>query len=258
MRSLALATAATLATVVVTAPARAALVDLAPYVDNDISGYTDGSAYPAPGVATVGGVQFLLAGFGGGTGIIRGPANTPVTIAIGQTGVASVYLIVNSADGGQTGSDVGSIVFNGTNAATETVDLIEGTNIRDHYSGAFNNATGNLYATENYPGGAHFDVYRYDLPTFAGQTLTSNLVHVEGTGLPLWVAVHRRRHDRGRGSRAGDVGDDDRRSRSGRRHHAPRPSAGSSVGERDDRGLTPEAEPSIERSTALFPAWTAL
>ena len=184
MKKLVLAAATAVATLSTVSPAQATLIDLSSYVDNNISTYTDGGAYPAPGTVMVGGIDFLLAGFGGGTGIIRGPANTPVAIAINEANVSAVYLIVNSADGGQAGTDVGSIVFNGTNGASETVDLIEGQNIRDHYSGVFNNGTSNVYATENYPGGAHFDVFKYSLPTFAGQTLSSISFTSKELGFP--------------------------------------------------------------------------
>ena len=190
MKNVALGALATACVFAISSPTYAKLIDLSAYADNNISTYTDGSAYPGPGVANVAGINFELAGFDGGTGIVRDVSssalnNISVDISIGETGISDLFAIVNSADGGSAGSNVGNLVLTAANGATETINLIEGVNIRDHYSGVFNNTTANLYGTQNYTGGAHFDVYDYSLPASFNNTLASVKFTSYELGFPL-------------------------------------------------------------------------
>jgi hypothetical protein len=150
----------------------AAMIDLSSYVNSNVSTYAGGSGYPAPGQTTIGGITFSLAGYQGGTGVDNPTGNTSKTIAIGETGIDFVYLIVNSAFG-SSGATVGAITFTG-NGTSSIIDLVEGINVRDHYCcGGYNQTASSIFATADYTGGAHFDVYRYALAPELAQSLDS-------------------------------------------------------------------------------------
>ncbi|WP_337188266.1 PEPxxWA-CTERM sorting domain-containing protein [Phenylobacterium sp.] len=155
---------ATLATVTLPTTAHAATVDLSTYVNSNVSTYTSGEDYPS-GLVTIGGVDFDIATFGGGTGVIQLGGNDSLDIAIGQSGVDTVYLIVNSS-WGQFGATNGSLTFHG-GGADIVVPLVQGVNIRDHWT-AYNGVASDIFATAGYPGGNRFDVYRYDVSGLAG------------------------------------------------------------------------------------------
>ncbi len=181
--------------------AHASSVDLSSYLNANVSTYTQGSNYPAPGSISIGGVSFTLGGYGGGTGVIQSPGGGQTFditgLNISNAGVA--YTIINSAFG-VNGATIGSIEFIGAGGASVTYQLIEGVNVRDHYYGMYNNVATNLFATAAYsngsvvpdgPGLVHFDVQQFSLAGLAGQNL-SEIVFTgngDGNGQPFLAAV---------------------------------------------------------------------
>ncbi len=110
-------------------------------VNTNLRTYSAGTDYPiAPSTLTVGGVDFALVPDGTSTtslGIIQtgvgGPSyDLPVNIAGGTT----LYTLINSAYG-TDGATVGTVEVKGTNGADAVFNLVEGTNIRDHFNGGF-------------------------------------------------------------------------------------------------------------------------
>ena len=81
-------------------------------------------------------------------------------------------MLVNSAFG-VLGETVGSLVFKDSAGDTDTISLVEGVNIRDHWT-AYNDVATDIYGTATYGDGVRFDAYEYILPaSFEGNTLTS-------------------------------------------------------------------------------------
>ena len=160
-----------LATLSLSSAASAGQIDLSPYVNTDIHGYTSGADYPV-GQVTIGGIGFNLAPIGrDGAGIIQLGNGSSVSIADNESGVNIAYVIVNSGFG-SAGSNIGNLTFFGAGAAQVSFDLIEGVNVRDHFNGVFNNVATGVFATQDYDGGNRYDVYRYDISALGG-TLTS-------------------------------------------------------------------------------------
>ncbi len=166
-----------LAAVVACAPlAQAAFTTLTlPTLNLDIRTATDGASYNPlfPGTQTWNGTPFQLDVDANGNTIFSvGVLN----IAVGIFGVTQAYSIINSGFGA-FGSNNGSMEFFGTNGSYYKVDLIQGTNIRDHYDGFFNNTIDNVTAIAAFnlgPGRARFDEQIYNLPmAFANETLNT-------------------------------------------------------------------------------------
>jgi hypothetical protein len=158
-------------------------IDLTPYVNSDLNGYTDGWNFPTSGPLTVDGIPFDLAGIGGNqdTGIIQtnGSAFDSIDIPIGVFGVTSAYALVNSA-WGACGATVGEIDFVGS-AGTYVYALTEGNNIRDHFEGGYCNTVTDVAATANF-GPDRLDMDTITLPAaFAGETLET--IEFVGYGL---------------------------------------------------------------------------
>lgn len=163
------AACAAVASLCLASAASAGTVDLSAYVNSDAKTYTSGSDYPN-GLVTIGGIDFLISSIGnGGTGVIQLGSDESVSIADNETGVDTAYVIVNSGYG-VAGKNIGSLTFLGAGSDQISVDLIEGVNIRDHWT-AYNNVATDIFATATYPGGNRFDVYRYDISALGG-TLT--------------------------------------------------------------------------------------
>jgi PEP-CTERM motif len=174
-------------------------VDLSGVVNDNASGFTQGNNYPAPGPTTIGGIGFNLSGFQGGTGVLLAN-NQTFTISglnIADDGVA--YTIINSGDG-VFGANIGSITFVGSGGLQVTDQLIEGTNVRDHFFGGFNNVATDLFATAAYqngnvvpdgPGLVHFDVQQFSLAGLDGEALSSIIFTSDnpGGGQPFLAAV---------------------------------------------------------------------
>ncbi len=154
---------------VATAPTQAGYLqlDLTSIVDSNLASYTNGGNYPGPGLVDIGGVDFLLADGGTGTTWVAGGlagAGAARTYSIGGLSLANVtamYAVINSA-WGDCSASVGSIGA-ATGGCSASFDLIEGTNVRDHFAGSFCNVQTDAVATEPYGGGVLFDVYRFDL-----------------------------------------------------------------------------------------------
>jgi len=150
-------------------------VDLSPYVNSDLSTYTDGWNYPQGGSSiTVDGIPFVLASIGSNndTGIIQtsGSYDTNV-IPIDLFGVTSADVLTNSAYG-VCGIGVGEIDFVGS-SGTYVYSLTEGDNIRDHFQGGFCDNAPGVTATANF-GPDRLDLNEITLPAaFAGETLES-------------------------------------------------------------------------------------
>jgi len=149
-----------------------------PPINANLQTYTGGTNYPlGPTTITVGGIPFNLAGFspGGGTGIIQ-TNNSSFTIPVGLANVTTVFGLINSAFG-VSGATVGSLVFTDSASDTFTFTLVEGTNVRDHFNGAFNNSATDIFATACFGGSTcpdRLDAYQITLPaSFAGNTLVS-------------------------------------------------------------------------------------
>ena len=180
--------------------AHASTVDLSAYVNANVSSYTQGWNYPAPGPLAIGGVGFSLAGYGGGVGVIQtlgqGESYTVGGLDIADADVA--YTIANSAFGGY-GSTIATITFTGSGGASVTYDYTEGTTIRDHYYGWYNNVATGIYANAAFidgaivpdaPGLVRFDVQRFSLAPLMGQNLASiTLTDTMGSGQAFLAAV---------------------------------------------------------------------
>lgn len=161
-------------------PATRALADFVPItlptVNQDVRGLTGGSTY-APlyptSSQTLGGVQFeFRTDASGNNSFVKGV----LTISVNIPAVSSVYTLINSKFG-SSGAQLGSVTFTGSGGLSSSFQLIEGFNVRDHYSGSYVNTTTDPNTTQNVFGsnsGAHFDMQRFDLPsTFQSATLTS-------------------------------------------------------------------------------------
>ena len=139
----------------------------------DIRTWTDGGTYIPlfPSTQTWNGVPFDLAADGAGnTVFMSGTLDIPVNLF----GISTANTIVNSS-WGSFGSVVGSVEFFGTNGAYHKVDLVEGTNVRDHYAGGYNNIIDGVSAVPAFDNGssrARLDMQIYTLPAvFHAETL---------------------------------------------------------------------------------------
>jgi hypothetical protein len=162
-----------------------------PTLNTDIRTWTDGSAYDAlfpTSSQTLGGVPFNFQADASGNTAFEGGS---LTIPVGVSGVTSVYTLINTAYGAY-GANVGSVTFNGSAGDTYTVQLIEGSNVRDHYynPSPFVNTTSDPMTTEavwgfNTYGYAHLDMQDFTLPSaFADETLDSIVFDSTG-GYPI-------------------------------------------------------------------------
>ncbi len=160
--------------------------------------YTGGTDYPvAPTSLAVGGVDFDLAPAGttsNSLGVIQ-LLSTGQTATI-TTDIANptvVYTLMNSA-WGASGAKIGILEFVGSGGTIAGLDLVEGTNVRDHFNGRFNNtATQVVSATF---GSDRLDRQTFILPSaFAGQTLMeirfidTGTGSSTGTGQPFLAAI---------------------------------------------------------------------
>jgi len=164
--------------------AQAAFTTLSlPAVNNDIRSFTDGATYSpyVQGTTVWNGVPFAIAtDASGNNAFARGVLDIPV----GVFGATQAYTLINSGFGA-FGSNNGSVEFFGTGGSYYKVDLIQGTNIRDHFDNVFNNVIDGVTAIPALnvgAGRARLDEQIYNLPApFASQTLTT----IRFTGLDL-------------------------------------------------------------------------
>ena len=164
-----------------------------PTLNLDIRTLSDGTRYNPlfPGTSTFNGVPFQFAVDGSGnTAFQNDGLNTPssgvLDIPVGVFGVTQAYTIINSRFGRVGALPNGSVSFIGS-VDTVTVNLIQGSNIRDHFNGMFNNTIDGVNAVGAFNPGAganeaRLDEQIFNLPVvFAGQTLTT----IRFTGLDL-------------------------------------------------------------------------
>lgn len=151
-------------------------LDLSSLVNADLTTYTGGGDYPQHGGSlAVGGIPFTLAKIGANsdTAVIQtstaGGVSETYSIPVGVFGVTSADTLINSAFGSCTTS-IGELDFVGA-SSTFTYPLIEGTNVRDHFNGAFCNTAPGVAATATF-GSARLDMQQITLPaSFASDTL---------------------------------------------------------------------------------------
>jgi hypothetical protein len=99
-------------------------------------------------------------------------------ITVNVFGVTQAYTLINSGFG-TFGANNGSVEFFGTNSAYYKVDLVQGTNIRDHFNNVFNNTIDGITAIPAFSAiGAttgqelRLDQQIYNLPSqFGSETL---------------------------------------------------------------------------------------
>jgi hypothetical protein len=181
-------------------PGRAATtaVPISAETNANLRTYNGGTSYPvAPTSLSVGGIGFDLAPLGtaaDSVGIVQlMTTEETVTIPTNVANPTTVYTLMNSA-WGSNGATIGTVTFVGSGGAIATFDLVEGTNIRDHFNGRFNNiATSVVSATF---GNDRLDRQTFTLPSsFANQTLTQIILtgkgtdKAAGTGQPFLAAV---------------------------------------------------------------------
>ena len=165
-----------------------------PTLNTDIRTYTDGGVYDPlfTGPVTphvLGSTPFdLQLSSSGNDAFIGGSGGGAITIPVNVYGVDNVDTLINSG-WGTAGVTTGSITFNGS-VSSYTVDLVEGSNVRDHYYGNYVNTTSAPYVMEavwgvNSPGNAHLDMQNFILPSiFSTQMLDSITFDSFGLGNP--------------------------------------------------------------------------
>ncbi|MBS0190830.1 MAG: hypothetical protein U0573_02920 [Phycisphaerales bacterium] len=135
------------ASIAIASPVLAGFVtlNLTPKVNSNIRTYTGGTFYPLGGqTRDFAGVPFALALLNGDAnsfGVIQLPANNTLTthsFSVNVFGATRVYTLINSA-WGSFGANNGKVEVFGSAGAYAKFDLIQGTNIRDHYQGSFQN-----------------------------------------------------------------------------------------------------------------------
>ena len=128
---------------------------------------------------------------GKGTGIIQTPAQSNPSafdISVNITDPTTVFTLINSGYG-IFGATIGSVEFKGTGGLDDSVNLVEGQNIRDYNNDGYNNtvgggALGATYVGSVYFGGGQvrFDEQQFVLPSsFNSATLTDIILHATGS-----------------------------------------------------------------------------
>ncbi len=154
-------------------------IDISSLVNADIRTYTGGTNYPVAPVTLTdpSGVNFNLVPYGStpnSLGVIQtvtAPSSFDVTTSTSIGSSSKVYVLMNSAFG-VSGKNIATLEFKAANGATDSIDIIEGTNIRDHYNDGYNNSATDILHTFNYSSD-RLDEYAYTLPSsFDNTTLT--------------------------------------------------------------------------------------
>ena len=171
-------------------------VDISSQFNADLRSSTGGTQYPiAPTTISVGGVPFdlePLAETADSLGIVSssiGPYE--LVFPVNQPDAIAVYTLINSGFG-TFGANNGLVEAIGTGGAYASFDLIQGTNIRDHFQNIFNNIVDPSIESAIY-GSVRLDRQVLMLPaSFQGQTLTE--IRITGTagnpsGIPFVAAV---------------------------------------------------------------------
>lgn len=189
-------------TAAVAAHAQYTTVDLSLAVNSDITTYTGGGNYQAGGTTlNVLGVPLALAAYPAGSGhlgAIQSPTSTATYDFTGLSiqGATALYTLLNTANGGSLNTNEGKVEVFGTNGAYAVLNLIEGTNIRDHYQGGFENGLSDPTVVSTYfsngnasqtPGFGPDVLDRQMLvlgSSFVGQTVTELKFTANGHGFP--------------------------------------------------------------------------
>lgn len=174
-------------------------------LNTDIRTWTNGTTYNSvmSGLKNFNGVPFDMQTNGSGNNVIWATSTSvyslgqstytkTVNISTSTYGTRSVFTLINTAYG-SSGKNVGSLTFVADDGTQYVVNLVTGTNVRDHYSGtslAANYVTNNVVGNNS---GSHLDMQRFDLPaSFAQKTLTSIIFRTSGntqTGIPFLAGV---------------------------------------------------------------------
>jgi hypothetical protein len=146
-----------------------------PDLNVDISTWSDGWRYNTviPGIQTWNGVKFSLASDADHHNVYMGN----LTIHVNVFGVTKAYTIINSSFG-NSGTNVGSIEFFGTNSAYYKMNLVEGINVRDHYDGYYCNEIDGKNAIPAFTGGyyeARLDMQIYTLPEIFSHNMLQSI-----------------------------------------------------------------------------------
>ncbi|HLO98375.1 MAG TPA: PEP-CTERM sorting domain-containing protein [Fimbriimonas sp.] len=142
-------------------------------VNADLTNLTGGWGYPQNGGnVTISGIDHRIALTSGGKSGGMFFNDQTKTIAVGEFGIHEVYTIINSGQGA-FGQLNGIIEIHGSGGLLQTVSLIQGDNIRDHYNGNYNNTATNINGSLGYASGVRFDQQKIVLdPAFHTATLT--------------------------------------------------------------------------------------
>ena len=181
-------------------------VDLSSYANNNLqTGYNGGNNYPVGGtMLTVGPSPFVISSDQGQAntgGVIQTGvgSSTPLRydVAVSEFGVSTAYTLMNTIYG-VLGATVGAVEFIGSKGDTATFNLVEGTNIRDHFNDGYNNTiaagTNSVYfGSGGIAAPDRLDEQIYNLPTaFLTETLTDVVLIGEGNnpnGQPFLAAL---------------------------------------------------------------------
>ena len=155
-------------------------------VNANLRTYANGSDYPiAPTTLTVGGVDFALVPDGttaSSLGVLQTTGSgTSFDIPVNIAGATTLYTLINSTYG-VAGDTVGTVEVKGTGGLDATFNLVEGTNIRDHNNGGYENtiAAGTPSATFG-NGQVRLDMQTFTLPAaFATARITDIILTSQG------------------------------------------------------------------------------
>ena len=177
-------------------------INLSNYYDSGIAPGDSKGNYPVIGVnglVTIGNVNFqtntqnaLLRTIGGGV-------TDKVTINTDITDATIVNTLINSS-WGNNNVTTGSITFNASNGEFQTYYLVEGSNIRDHFNGAYINIVtsseviGTLYTIPSRNERLDAQAFVLDPSIFGNATLTSIVfanygLGISGGGSPFLAAA---------------------------------------------------------------------
>lgn len=168
-----------------------------PSLNADIRQYSDGGTYGALFPTFTGSVTrvfndvpFLMTVDGSGNTAYFNPQdNGALTLAPNVAGATVVYTLINSAFGAMEVTNA-TLVFTGSAGASHSVDLVQGTNLRDHFNGFYNNTINLVDAVPAFDTGmfqrARLDMQIFVLPAaFHDQTLTG--IRFEGVPVESFV-----------------------------------------------------------------------
>ncbi|MFO0831141.1 MAG: hypothetical protein U0637_04760 [Phycisphaerales bacterium] len=151
--------------------------------------YTSGTNYPAgPTTLTIAGVPFdvtPLPGTPGSFGVAQSSsAQLQFTVPASVYGASRVYTLMNSA-WGQLNALNGRIECTGSAGAFASFDIVQGVNLRDHWTAFNQTLTDPTVVMTDFGGGTHLDRQTFVLPpAFLTQTLTQVRLVANNPGNP--------------------------------------------------------------------------